>query len=502
MKKVTAFLIAILIVLSLCAYGETATRDTLVFLMDQEPATMDPQHMSDGASYGITANLYDTLIWINDEGELEPMLAKSWEISEDGLTYTFYLEEDVDFQNGEHFTAADAKYTFDRALESSFTSAATSFIDSCRVVDDYTFEVSLESAYAPALSCFGSQYLRIVNQKAVEEAGDSFSFDPGLAGTGPYILESWTSGESLTLVANEDYWRGAPAIKQVTVRFISDLNTKNVAMQTGDADMGSLSLLNIAEIEANSNLTYEIVPGQTVNYIGFNTQTEPFDDPKVRQAISYSIDKEELLLVAQESLLGGTLTAIPVKETGFGFNPDLEVYPKDIEKAKELLAEAGYADGFSCNLYVGNQTMRLNIATYLQACLAEIGIDMQIEVMESAALQEEIRAGNTEMFIMGANAFASDADLYLYNMYHSEGSVNFTHTNDSWLDEKLEEARVCTDTTQREALYMEITQYIYDNCFDIPNFWINSLYAYDKDLVVDMIPNASGYFFYEMHWSA
>lgn len=179
---------------------------------------------------------------------------------------------------------------------------------------------------------------------------------------------------------------------------------------------------------------------------------------------------------------------------------DLQLYPKDIEKAKQLLTEAGYSNGFDATIYVGNNAFRIAIATYMQACMKEIGINVKIETMEQAALLEDIKAGKTEMFIMGANAFASDADLYLYNMYHSSGSVNYTHVSDEWLDKKLEEARATVDTTKRAALYKEITQYIYDKVYDIPNFWITNVWAYNKDLVIDVVPSASRYYFYGMYF--
>ena len=479
-------------------------KDTLVYVIDQEPATMDPQNMSDGASYGVTANLYDTLVWINDAGEIEPMLAKTWEISSDGLVYTFHLRDDVVFHNGDKLTAEDIKYTFDRAMESSFTTVATSFIDSTRVVDAQTFEVTLQFAYAPALSCFGSQYLRIVSPRAIEEAGEAFSYNPGLAGSGPYIFESWVSGESIKLVANENYWGGAPQIKNVTIQFIADENTKTTALLTGECDYCSIPFLRLGEIDAAGTFAYDVLPGQTVNYIGFDTSVAPFDNALVRQAFAYCCDKEEMLLVSRGAMEGGTLTATPVQSNGFGFNPDLELYPRDLEKAKALLDEAGYSDGFECTIYLGNNDMRKAIATYLQDCLSKIGVSMKIEIMDQAALLEDIKSnsGKIPLFIMGANAFANDADLYLYSMYHSSGSVNFTHVKDAWLDEKLEAARACVDETERAALYKEITQYIYDNCYDIPNFWLNTAYVHDANLQVDVVPCASRYYIAGWHWVA
>lgn len=475
-------------------------KSSLIYGYEQEPSALDPHFVSDGAAFSMGSNIFEGLVWINEAGEIEPLLAEDWTISDDGLVYTFNIREGVTFHNGDPLTSADVKFSYDRAIESSFTSSRVEFIDKAEAIDEMTFEVTLKYAYAPALSVFGSQFLRIVNQKVVEEAGDSFAYDPAGGGTGPYTLDSWTSGESMVFVANENYWRELASIKEVQVIFIAEDSTRVVALQSGDLDLTKVSLLNEGKISADPNLSYDLVEGQTVNYIGFNVNTAPFDDARVRQAINYAMDKEEMLLISRESPLGGVLTATPVKSSGLGFNEELEVYPKDIEKAKQLLEEAGYGDGFTCTLYTPNNDMRKAIATYLQGCLMELGITVTIEVMEQAAVLEEITAGRTEMFIMGANSFAADADLYLYNMYHTSGPVNYVHVSDSYIDETLEQARAVTDPAEREALYKEVTEYIYNECLDIPNFWMNDLFAHKADLVIEVMPVASRHYFYGMHW--
>lgn len=481
------------------SFAEEA-RTNIVYGNYQEPATLDPNNMGDGGGFIVASNIYEALLWITDDLQIEPLLAHSWDISEDGLVYTFYLEEDVTFHNGEHFTANDCKFTYDRAMEGGYAGSVTGIIDSTEVIDDYTFQVTLKYPYSPALECFASHFLRIVNEKAVTEAGDSFSYNPIGAGTGPYEFVSWSSGNNIILRAYEDYWRGPASIKDVEIRFITDTTALAMAIETGEVDYGPINVRDIPTFESNPDLDYAVVPSTIVNYIGFNTQAEPFTDARVRQAIAYCLDKEEMLLVSMDGYEGGTLTATPVPSTGFGCNLDLEIYPRDVEKAKELLAEAGYADGFSTTIYTPNAIWRRNIATYLQACMAEIGITANIEVMEQAAILEEIRAGNCPIFIMGFTGTSGDADFFYYSQYHTGQTYNYDKYENAELDALLDQARQSSDSEERIALYKQISEIVYNEVPDIPTFMVNMLYGNNSALECSYAPFTRTYI-YDFSWT-
>ena len=473
------------------------TRDDIVIGLVQEPATLDPNNMSDGGGFMVAANIYEGLLWITDDLEIEPLLAKDWDISEDGLVYTFYLEEGVTFHNGEPFTAEDCKFSYDRAIAGGYADSATDFIESTRVVDEHTFEVTLKYPYASALDCFASHFLRIVSQKAVEDCGDSFSYNPIGAGTGPYKFVSWTSGSDIQLEAYEDYWRGAASIKTVDMRVITDQTTLSLAIETGEVDYGQISGSDIETFSSNENLTYSARPTTIYNYIGFNTAESPFDNALVRQAIAYSIDKDELALVSYDSMDAVTVTATPSPASSL--DKEFDVYPQDTEKAKELLAEAGYADGFTTTIYTPNANWRRNIATYLQSCLAEIGITANIEVMEQAALLEEIRAGNCPIFIMGFTGLTANADFFYYSNYRTGQNFNYTNYSNEELDALLDEAHVSNDEAQISSLYEQIAQIVYDEVPDVPTFHINFMYGYNADLNATVAPFTRIYV-YDFSW--
>lgn len=481
--------------------ASTGAKDSVIIGHYQEPATLDPNNQGDGAGFQVCANIYESLLALDYDLKIQPCLAETWDISDDGLVYTFHLREGVTFQNGEPLTAADCKFSYERAMVGGYAGSVTGCIDHVEAPDDNTFVIYMTDAFAPALDCFASHFLRIVSQKAVEEAGDSFSYAPYGAGTGPYEFVSWDSGNSIVLKAYEGYWGGAPSIKNATWRYFTDQGTLATAVEAGDVDMGGIQMTDIANLESNPNRKVEVGSMLVIQNIGFQCDKAPYDNALVRQAIAYSYDAEEMLLVAMGLEEGGTLTASPVVNGGLGYNADLAPYPQDIEKAKALLAEAGYPDGFETTIYTPNAAFRKNMATYLQSCLAEINITAKIEVMEQAALLEEIRAGNTPIFIMGFTGTSSDSDFFLYGQYHSGQTYNYDKYENAELDEILDKARTITDTDERDALYREAVQIIYDEVPDVQTFFINAAIGHNADLNITFDP-CTHYYVKDWSWNS
>lgn len=477
----------------------SSDREDIIVGYHMEPATLDPNNMGDGGSFMVTAQIYEGLLWLTDDLEVEPMLAKSWDITEDGLKYTFHLEEDVQFHNGEPLTADDVLFSYQRAMDGGYAGSVTDIIDTMQAIDEHTFEVTLKYAYEPALECFASHFLRVVSKKAVEECGDSFSYNPVDAGTGPYKFVSWDSGNNIVLEANEGYWREEASIKKMEIRFLADQTTLSSALEAGDLDVAPISVTDVLKYEDNPDMGYLSKASTTLNFVGFNNAETPFDNKLVRQAIAYCCDTDELILCAFDSEMGGTATAGAVPSDGFGYNKELQLYPKDVEKAKELLAEAGYANGFTTTIYTPNNTPRKNIATYLQSCLAEIGITADIEVMEQAAVLDEIRAGNCPIFIMGFSGVAGDADFFYYGNFHSGQTYNYSNYYNEEIDEKLDKAKQSTDSTERESLYKEISETIYEDVPVLPTYFQNGLWGFKSNLNCSI--SATGRFYvYDWSW--
>lgn len=478
--------------------SSSGAKDSVIIGHYQEPATLDPNNQGDGAGFQVCANIYESLLMLDYDLKIQPSLAESWDISDDGLVYTFHLRQGVTFQNGEPLTAEDCKFSYERAMVGGYAGSVTGNIDHVEAPDENTFVVYMTTPFAPALDCFASHFLRIVSKKAVEDAGDSFTYAPFGAGTGPYEFVSWDSGSSIVLKAYEGYWGGAPAIKNATWRYFTDQGTLAIAVEAGDVDMGGIQMTDVANLESMSDRKVMIGSMLVIQNIGFQCDKAPYDNKLVRQAIAYSYDSEDMLIAAMGLEEGATLTASPVVKGGLGYIEGLEPYPQDPEKAKQLLAEAGYPDGFTTTIYTPNAAFRKNMATYLQACLADIGITANIEVMEQAALLEEIRAGNTPIFIMGFTGTSADSDFFLYGQYHSGQTYNYDKYENAELDAILDEARTITDTAKRDELYREAVQLIYDEVPDVETFFINSAIGYNADLNITFDP---GTHYYVKDWS-
>lgn len=479
--------------------GSVTGRTDVIIGYAQECNTMDPNNMGDGSSYAMSASIYEGLVFLNNDLELEPRLAETWDISEDGMTYTFHLREGVTFHNGEPFTAKDVVYSYDRAAAGGFASSAMGVIDSYRAVDDKTFECTLKFPYAPALELFASNWLRVVNQKAVEEAGEQFSYNPVGAGTGPYYFVEWSSGVNLILKAYENYWREPASIKDVEIRFINDTTALTLAIETGDIDYGNIQVADIENFEANENLDWDHTASLIENYIGINCQDEHFSDVRVRQAVSLCVDRMEAMIVGNDSELGGSLTATDTPASGFGAHPDLEIPQMDLEKAKELLTEAGYPDGFSTQIYVANIASRKNMATYLQAQIKKIGIEAELISMEQSAVLEAMRNGEAPIFLMGYSATSGDADFFLYPQFHSGETLNYFNYYNDELDAKLEAARQTTDAAEREALYKEIQEELYENVPNLPMYHIYMRVGFNAALNCEAAP-VHRLYIYEWSW--
>ena len=454
------------------AESSTGRTDVIVNL-GEEPATLDPTMSGDGGSYSVENNIYEGLVRIGDELEIIPALAETWDFSEDGTVITFHLRQGVTFQNGDPFTAADVVYTFDRALSGGFAGSVADIIKEYKAVDDNTFELTLNYAYGPAIELVGCYWFKVINKNVVEEQGEDFSFNPVGAGTGPYEFVEWNTGSNMILKAYDNYWGGKARIETVDLRFISDITTAVTALEAHDIDYASINTTDIEYFEQHSDeLTYFVSPSIILNYIGFNCQDEYFKDARIRQAVSLCIDREEMLLVAQDSPKGGALTATDVPITGFGSNQELQLPQVDLEKAKALLAEAGYPDGFKTQMYCANQTGRKKMATYMQSQLAQIGIEAEIIPEEQSAVLDDMAAGKCPIFFMGYSGTSGDADFFLYPMHHSGQTFNYFNYSNDELDAKLEKARASVDPDERIALYAEIQQEIYDQVPVMPMFFV------------------------------
>src|SRR5699024_7422407 len=287
----------------------------------------------------------------------------------------------------------------------------------------------------------------------LEEGGDVDAYiNQNPAGTGPFVFESWTPGESVVLTRNDDYWGETAKLDSVTFKVVSEQSARIAELETGVSHVAdAIGPNNISRVDGMADASVLQEPSVSVSYIGINVQQEPFDDVKVRQAISMAIDKEQIIEGVYKGV--GIPAVGPLAPPAFGYDENVSGIEYDLDQAKELLAEAGYEDGFETTIWTNDSEERVNTAVAIQSQLAEIGIDVKIEELEWGAYLERTANGEHDMFILGWSVVTSDADYGMFPLFHSSavGSTgNRSFLEDDDLDAVLDEARRETDPEARQ----------------------------------------------------
>lgn len=435
------------------------SRSELVARIPGDIKTMDPCRASTNVDDMVAANVFSTLVQVvpGGMGELEPGLATSWDVSPDGLTWTFHLRDGVEFHKGYGPVDADAvKYSFERLMGNKECSNASylSSVDHVEAVDDHTVMLALKEPYAPLLAVLAYRAGWIVPQKAIEELGDDFGLSP--VGSGPYVFTSWTPNTEIVLTANEDYYGGAPAIKKVVLKEIVDETVAGLALESGELDLAWIRSSELYEkFRAEPDrYTVDASPGVSMRWLAMNTKQKPFDDVRVRQAVAYAINRDDLLNVVLAGTLGPNDSVLsPVT---YGYFGDVKHYEYDPEKAKQLLADAGYPDGFDITLICTQLAPWPDIVPVLKENLDAVGINTTLECMEHGAFTAFIQTGEALMTVRPGGR--ADADMVLTLEYHSS---NFPpgHNNVSFYDgadDLIDAARKEVDDATRKATYAEI----------------------------------------------
>lgn len=473
--------------------------DSIIIGISVEAPTLDPQMTSSHQARQIYCNLYDNLVEKNESGEFVGSLADNWTVSDDKLEYTFKLREGVKFHNGEELKASDVKFSFDRGMESPHVAFFYGSFSSVEVVDEYTVKVTLNSPAATFLEIMTLPQTSIVSEKAVTEFGDDYGRNP--VGTGPYKFEKWNSGENIIFSGNEDYFKGAPSIKSCEFRIITDKNTGYIVLEKGEIDVYyDLSSVDRQRTIDNVNLTYDEIGSIAYEHIIINNENEKFSDVKVRQALAYAVDRESILIAGNNGV--GVLADSQIPSTMFGYSDKVKSYEYNAEKAKALLEEAGYKDGFKCVIKV-NSGYREKEAQVIQANLADIGIKADIAVVEWGTLLTELGNGNFEISLVGKNLHLDDPALTLNNSFSTKfigAGGNFYRYSNAELDKKLEQSLVEQDQTVREKLFEEILTVLHEEVPNIPISWNINNIGYNKNLKgVKALP-ISHYEVYNFSW--
>ncbi|WP_227396434.1 ABC transporter substrate-binding protein [Jeotgalibacillus aurantiacus] len=470
--------------------GDSAeeTQDTLVFGRGGDSVGLDPITVTDGESFKVTKNIFDTLISFGEQDtEIQPGLAAEWEVSEDGLTYTFMLQEGVTFHDGTEFNADAVVFNFDRwanGTEDKFYYYKSMFggfgddeghvIESVTAVDDLTVEIKLKRPQAPFLKNLAMSPFGIASPAALEELGDE-GFNEAPVGTGPFKFVEWRRNERIVIEKNEDYWQeGYPKLNQVIFRSIPENSARLNALLNNEIDLADgINPSDAAQIEGNDQLQLFERPSMNVGYLGLTATREPFDDPKVRQAMNHAIDRQAIVDAFFEGR--AEVAKNPMPPVIAGYNDEIEGYEYDPEKAKQLLEEAGLGDGFEMELWampVPRPYMPdgQKVAEAIQSNLADVGITAEIVTYEWATYLEKARMGEADAFLLGWTGDNGDADNFLYVLLDQDniGSNNYTYYENQEVHDLLIQAQSETDEDARNQLYMEAQELIHADAPWVP----------------------------------
>ncbi|TVQ27754.1 MAG: glutathione ABC transporter substrate-binding protein [Spirochaetaceae bacterium] len=464
-RLATLALVAVVLFTGMTAFaaGRAETPATgeqnLIVLINSDIVSLDPHGSNDSPSSNVRSQIFDGLVTFDSDMNLQPSLATSWEPVGDA-TWEFTLRQGVTFHDGTPFTAEAVAATLNRVTDRDFGSQRlflVEMISDVDVIDDYTVQITTAFPFAPLLAHLAHDASGIISPAAIEAAGFD-EVEP--IGTGPFMLRTWDPGNEVVIERNPNYWGSAPTSATVTYRVIPEESTRLALVERGDAHIAEiLQPASMGRVEASQGMDLRLFDTLSLNYIGFNTQRAPFDDARVRRAVSQAINVQSMIDGIVEG--AGTPAIGPISEAVVGFHPTLEGLSYDPDAARALLAEAGLEDGFSTTLWTNDNPTRVAIAEIVQNNLAEVGIDVSIEVLEWGAYLSQTAEGLHDMFILGWVTVTGDADYGMYALLHSanQGAAgNRAFFAVDRVDELLDLGRRETDPDARIALYHEVQE--------------------------------------------
>ena len=449
------------------APAEPKAGGTLYIGQDFGPGSLDPHKNIAWASINIYESIYNGLVkWNEDETEVVPDLATSWEISDDGLTYTFKIRQGVKFHNGREMTVEDVKFSLDRLRDPDVSAYAANYsaVESVEIIDPETIQLTLTKPVATLLNYLTDRYSIVP-----PEAADTLETAP--VGTGPFMLDEYVLDQYVRLVKNPDYYEeGLPYLDAVEFKILGDEASKEAAIRSQSVDMAWFRDPRQAEALAGDMPGIISAPGIPSRhiYIRLNMCEEPFNDVNARRAMSVAMDRQALVNTVIPPQYGGSVSGIIEPSSPYFWTGDEHpYYTHDIEQAKSLLAEAGYADGLTIDAYkvVAANQLDVDAAQVLEQQWAEAGIDVTIQPMEVSQILADWNAGTGKMIQVGIT-WEPDPDNRLYNVFHSSSAVAQAFClNDPELDDLLDRGRASNDRAERMEIYQAAQDRIADQAY-------------------------------------
>ncbi len=459
-KRAAAFIIAAAMAAPLAAWAAGDVKIAVASTF----TTMDPWDANDTLSQNAVRSFYEGLVRLDKDMKLEPLLAESWEATPDGLQYTMKLKAGVKFHDGEPFNAAAVKANFDRITNpDNHLKRYILYKNIARteVIDDLTVRFTLHEPFSAFINQLAHPSAAMISPKALARGKEDVAFHP--VGTGPFIFKEWKQTDYMKVEKNPNYWRaGYPKVDSITWIPVVENGTRAAMIQTGEAHFAyPMPFEQVKQLEGKSGVKIIKSPSIVHRYMSMNMNVKPFDNPKVREAINYAINKEALCKVAFN---GYAVPAEGVVPQGVAYAVKLGPWPYDPAKARALLKEAGYPNGFTTKLWSAyNHTTAQKVIQFLQQQLRQVGIKADVQALEAGqrvaqveSVQDPKQAG-VRLYYIGWSTSTGEADWAIRPLLATEAQppsmTNTAYYSSAVVDKALRDALNTTDETKKAEYY-------------------------------------------------
>ncbi|ASK62327.1 glutathione ABC transporter substrate-binding protein GsiB [Virgibacillus phasianinus] len=445
----------------------------LTVAVDANFISMDPHDTNDTLSGSAQRTMFQGLFGFGKDMEVVPVLAKDYKVNDDGTVYTFHLKEGITFHDGAPFNAEAVKVNIDRLANPDNhlkRHSLFAMVDSTEAVDEYTVKINLKKPFGAFINNLAHPAGRIISPKALKKYGDEVARNP--VGTGPFKFKEWVPGDHLTVAKYDDYWEeDYPKVDKITFEPTPENGSRVAKLQTGAADfIYPVPPEQAKKIDGKNGIEVKAEPSIVVQYLAMNNRKEPFNDVKVRKAINLAINKEAFIKVVKSGFAKPLDSVIAPKTA---FYSGQEVYKYNLEKAKQLLKEAGYADGFKTTVWGENNSTSMKGMQFIQQQLAEIGVEVEIVPMETGTMSEKIWSAKPnetelEMYYGGWSPSTGDADWGIRPLLGGKEafppqSYNTAYYSNDKVNELISKALLTADPKEREKYYAEMQKIIWDD---------------------------------------
>ena len=474
MKSLPRMLAAIIVAFATLATGPSFASKDVVFAVASTFTTTDPYDANDTLSQAMAKSFYEGLYGFDKDMKMIPVLAESYDVNKDGLVYTIKLKKGIKFHDGTDFKADAVKANFDRVTnpENKLKRYGLySNIAKTEVVDDYTARITLKTAFSAFINNLAHPSGVMISPAAIAKYGKDIASNP--VGTGPFKFVEWNRTDFLKVTKFDGYWhKGYPKVDTITWKPVIDSNSRAAVMQTGEAHFTYPVPYELAEVlKAKPGLELVAAPSIIVRYLSMNTQQKPFDNAKVRQAINYAINKDA---VAKVDFGGYATPADAVVPAGVEFSIKTGLWPYDVAKAKQLMAEAGYPNGFETELWSAyNHTIAQKVTQVLQQQLAQIGVKVKITLLEAGQRVEKVESwpdpatAPVRLYYVGWSASTGEADWALRPLLGSESFpprlFNTAYYKSDKVDNDIKGALLTTDHAAKAKFYRDAQETIFQD---------------------------------------